>query len=90
MRTIPYIDGLVQYQPLVDGYMTDLLRPAATVGEDKLLGIREIAAFLGESQRRTSYLLEQRLIPAGKRGRVWIASRRALLAHHARTTGMTK
>jgi hypothetical protein len=60
--------------------------PGATVGEDELRGVPSIAAFLGESERLTYYLLERHLIPAGKESASWIASRRALRSHYARLT----
>jgi hypothetical protein len=57
-----------------------------TVGDDRLRGVPKIAEFLGESKRRTYYLLEKALIPAGKEGEQWIASRRALRERHRRVT----
>jgi hypothetical protein len=45
---------------------------------DKLSGIRQIAKFINESERRTTYLLENGQIPAGKLGKRWIASRARL------------
>ena len=36
------------------------------IADDLLRGVKPIAAFLGENQRRTFYLLEKRLIPCGK------------------------
>jgi hypothetical protein len=41
---------------------------------------------IDEPPRRTYYLLERGLIPAGKLGNVWIASRRALRRHYAELT----
>ena len=56
-----------------------------TIAEDKLRGVKEIAAFIGEDERRTYYLLENGSIPAGKLGRrSWVASKRALRAHFER------
>ena len=57
------------------------------LGTDVLRGVRPIAAFIGETERRTFYLLEKGLIPAGKQGANWIASRRVLTQHYARLTG---
>ena len=59
------------------------LTPAA----DKLRGVKKIAKFTGESDRRTLYLLEHGHLPGGKSGRIWIASKRVLSAHYARLTG---
>lgn len=50
--------------------------------DDRLVGTKAIAAFRGDSERRTVYLLERGLIPAGKEGSRWVASRRRLLEHH--------
>jgi hypothetical protein len=58
-----------------------------TIAGDALRGAKAIAAFRGEALRRTNYLLERGLIPAGKEGNLWVASRRVLRAHHARLTG---
>jgi hypothetical protein len=69
---------------------TGSMSPAAltsSVADDKLSGVPEIAAEIGENQRRTYYLLEKGLIPAGKLGATWVASRRALREHFARLTG---
>jgi hypothetical protein len=50
---------------------------------DLLRGCAEIAAFIGESQRRTFYLLETQQIPCGKQGGSWITSKSALRRHYA-------
>jgi len=42
---------------------------------------------LDESERRTYYLLEKKLLPAGKLGNLWIASKRKLRALYAELTG---
>jgi hypothetical protein len=64
---------------------------AATVAEtsladDLLRGVKPIAEFLGENERRTFYLCERGYIPAGKCGSQWIASKRALRVHFDRIT----
>jgi len=61
----------------------DQSAPAA----DKLRGVKAIARYIDETERRTYYLLEKKLIPAGKLGATWIASRRALAEHFSRLTG---
>ena len=58
-----------------------------SVAQDALRGAKQIADFRGEPLRRTNYLLERGLIPAGKEGNHWVASKSVLRAHHARLTG---
>jgi hypothetical protein len=53
-----------------------------TLAGDKLRGVAAIAAFLGESRRRAQYLCEKRLIPVGKEGAIYVASKRTLRAHY--------
>jgi len=57
-----------------------------TIAADRLRGVPRIAAFIGETERRTYYLLDKQLIPAGKQGAIWIASRAALRAHYDKLT----
>ena len=57
------------------------------LADDLLRGVKPIAEFIGESERRTFYLCERGYIPAGKCGWQWIASKRALRAHYNRITG---
>jgi hypothetical protein len=54
-----------------------------TLASDKLRGVKLIADFIGEDKRRTTYLLERGIIPAGKEGNSWISSKAALRAHYA-------
>ena len=54
------------------------------LGEDLLYGARAIAGFLGLPMRRCFYLLEQRRVPCGKLGALWIASKSALREHMRR------
>jgi hypothetical protein len=61
-------------------------RTEPTIAEDALRGIKRIAAFIDEPERRTQYLLETKRIPAGKLGRLWIASKRQLHEHYRRLT----
>jgi hypothetical protein len=51
-----------------------------------LRGVDAIAEYIGEPRRRTFYLLEKRLIPAGKEGNLWRASKRRLRDHYDRLT----
>jgi hypothetical protein len=60
---------------------------APTPADDLLRGVKKIAEFTGESDRRALYLLESGHLPGGKSGRIWIASKRVLSAHYARLTG---
>ena len=48
---------------------------------DFMHGAEQIGAFLGVPTRRAHYLLEQRLIPAAKHGRIWTARKSRILAH---------
>jgi hypothetical protein len=57
------------------------------LADDFLHGVRQIAQFTGDKERRVYYLLERGLIPAGKLGDTWVASKRALRAHYARLVG---
>jgi hypothetical protein len=57
-----------------------------TITDDALRGVVEIADFIGESQRRTFYLCERGLIPVGKLGSRWIASKTKLRAHYDKIT----
>jgi hypothetical protein len=58
-----------------------------TLADDLLKGADAIGAFLGEDRRRAFYLCERGLIPCGKEGATWVASKQALRAHYARVTG---
>jgi hypothetical protein len=58
----------------------------ASLAEDRLSGVKEIAVFIGESERRTSYLLEARRLPAGKLGAKWVASKRRITEFYATLT----
>jgi hypothetical protein len=57
-----------------------------TLVSDTLRGVSEIAQFTGEAERRTYYLLEHGIIPGGKMGAQWIASKTKLREHYARIT----
>jgi hypothetical protein len=56
------------------------------LASDLLFGAGAFAAELGIDRRRAFYLLERRLIPASKTGRIWTGSRRALRKHFASET----
>jgi hypothetical protein len=57
-----------------------------TLADDKLRGVVEISTFIDEPKGRTYYLLENGIVPAGKIGRSWIASKAVLRAHYRRIT----
>jgi hypothetical protein len=48
------------------------------LAEDRLVGAEAIAAYRGESVRRTRYLLSLGLIPHGREGRQIVGSKRAI------------
>jgi hypothetical protein len=56
-------------------------RPAEKLADDLLFGADAIAQELGVDVRRAYYLLERKLIPCGKCGSIWTASRRKLRQH---------
>jgi hypothetical protein len=66
---------------------TDTSAVTSSLADDLLKGVKAIGRFIGEDDRRTYYLCERGLIPVGKEGATWIASKRALLGHYARITG---
>jgi hypothetical protein len=63
----------------------DLPIPASLAG-DKLKGIERISAFIDEDPRRTATLLRKGILPAGKIGHDWVASRATLAEHYRRLT----
>jgi hypothetical protein len=56
-----------------------------SIAEDRLRGVHQIAAELGETPRRTYHL--QGIIPASKQGRLWVASRHVLKQQYLKTVG---
>ena len=62
--------------------MHDKTTPSSPAA-DTLRGTKAIAEFIGESMRRTIYLLETLRLPAGKLGANWIASRTRLAQFYA-------
>jgi hypothetical protein len=57
------------------------------IGADRLKGVKAIAEFLGETEKRTFSLVERKLIPHGREGGRIIASKSALREHYRRLTG---
>jgi hypothetical protein len=62
--------------------MSDGKPSNASLSDDLLRGVRAIAKFIGEDERKTYYKCERRLIPVGKEGSVFIASKARLRAHY--------
>jgi excisionase family DNA binding protein len=58
-------------------------RRAMTNGNSKFLsGCKEIADYIGETERRTFDLLSDRKIPAFKEGKLWRANKESLDRHY--------
>jgi hypothetical protein len=58
----------------------------ASPAEDVLSGAKAIAEFIGESERRTHYLLDRGLLPAGQMGTRWVGSKKRIAQHYAELT----
>jgi hypothetical protein len=56
------------------------------VKADTVRGAQQIGDFLGVTRKEAYLLLENKHIPAGKRGANWIASKAKLTAHYLSTT----
>ena len=54
-------------------------KPTTDLADDLLKGVREIAGFLDESERRTHYMLEQNQLPAYRIGHRWYARKSTLI-----------
>jgi hypothetical protein len=57
-----------------------------SIGGDILRGVKAISGFIGEPVRRTFYLCEHKMIPCGKQGAMYVASKQVLFDHYARLT----
>jgi len=57
---------------------------ADDLASDRIRGIARIAAFLGEDERRTTYMVERDLIPYTREGRSIISRKSWLRRHYAR------
>ena len=64
--------------------MTDEM--TTVLSDDTLWGAQSIAEFVGINKRQALWKLERGLIPAGKNGRVWVASKRKLIEHFSNVT----
>jgi hypothetical protein len=60
------------------------------LAEDRLVGVEAIAQFIDPnlSLWKAQRLLEEKIYPSWKEGRVYVASRRALREHWERMTGV--
>jgi hypothetical protein len=56
------------------------------LANDRLRGIEQIAAFLGETPRRVSYMVERDLIPYRKEGHSILSHKSWLRKHFAHPT----
>lgn len=63
---------------MLDHTETSILAIETSIADDKIKGIEGVAKEIGESYRRTAYLLENALIPCGKIGGVWVGSKAVL------------
>jgi hypothetical protein len=52
-----------------------------------LRGAPAIARAIGETERRTYGLLEARILPAQKEGRIWVTTRTRLRRHYSGENG---
>jgi hypothetical protein len=85
-RDTPMPDFATAAAALLQGQSADAAS-VQSLADDLLHGVDAIAKYLGETRRRTYYLLETGAIPAGKLGPGrWVASRRALREHFDRLT----
>jgi hypothetical protein len=57
------------------------------LADDRLPGVKKIAEFLGESERRTQYLIETRQIPVPKLGNRYEGSKTRLREFFAALQG---
>jgi hypothetical protein len=57
-----------------------------SLGDDLLRGISAIAAFIGVDDRRAYYLAENKYIPVGKEGAIWIGLKSELRGHYRRVS----
>jgi hypothetical protein len=55
--------------------------PKTTLAADMLHGTVEIAGYIGETERRTEYLLEKDVLPAFKQGGSWRMRKSTYLTH---------
>ncbi len=56
------------------------------ISGDLLRGVKQISEFIREDERSTFHKLSRGILPGGKEGKQWIASKRVLRDHYARLT----
>jgi hypothetical protein len=56
------------------------------IARDRIRGVKKNAEFLGEPERRVSYLIERGVIPTGREGSAIIASKARLRVYHRQLT----
>ena len=66
---------------------SDIDSTAHDVGSDRLRGVKQIARFLNEPERRVSYLVERGILPTGREGTHIVASKARLRDYHSKLTG---
>jgi hypothetical protein len=54
------------------------------LASDRLRGVERIAEYMGEDERRVSYMIERKLIPYAKEGRSIISHKSWLRDHYKR------
>ena len=59
---------------------------ASDLGNDLLWGVAAIAKHLNREERRVSYQLDRGMLPAGKQGRLWVASKKKLAQYFSNVT----
>jgi hypothetical protein len=59
-----------------------------SLADDLLRGVKVIAQFIGESERRCYYMCERGYLPVGKEGSTYVASHHALREHYKKITGV--
>jgi len=57
-----------------------------TLADDILRGAPAIADFIGQTPKNTYYALENGLLPAGKEGGSWVASKEVISEHYRQLT----
>lgn len=56
------------------------------IADDLLRGVKQISEFIAEDERSTFHKLSRGVLPAGKEGKQWVASKEVLRKHYARLT----
>lgn len=56
------------------------------IADDLLRGVKSISKFIDEDERSTYHKLQSGILPGGKEGAQWVASKRVLREHYANLT----